>query len=280
MHRYGLAESGVGRNMAHSCETGDVVADPQVLSNLRWTKLLRGWPPTINGRQHSSFAMARKRRSARVPSFETMDRLGRAVTARLTQGISPHALYAAWFDWASHLANAPGRLIELGVEAVNIGARFARFATHSLSEHAKPPFEPQAGDRRFSDELLEAAPLRAVAAGLPRSGSLVGKRHPRGPRHDAEERRPHLLHHPPIARCVVAVERALAQSSDHERTLRSSGANLARGATNLQEDFWRALAMQPEPIDGLEVGKDLAVTPGEVGVSQRADGAHPVQARD
>ena len=69
-----------------------------------------------------------------MPSFETMDRLGRAVTARLTQGISPHALYAAWFDWASHLANAPGRLIELGVEAVNIGARFARFATHSLSE--------------------------------------------------------------------------------------------------------------------------------------------------
>ena len=43
----------------------------------------------------------------RIPSFETMDRLGRAVTARLTQGISPHALYAAWFDWASHLASAP-----------------------------------------------------------------------------------------------------------------------------------------------------------------------------
>ena len=86
-----------------------------------------------------------------IPSFETMDRLGRAVTARLTQGISPHALYDAWFDWASHLANAPGRLIELGVEAVNIGARFARFATQSLSEHTKAPFEPQAGDRRFSD---------------------------------------------------------------------------------------------------------------------------------
>jgi polyhydroxyalkanoate synthase len=48
------------------------------------------------------------------------------------------------------------------------------------------------------------------------------------------------------------------------RTLEESGANLARGAHNFQEDFWRRLAMQPEPTDGLEVGKDLAVTPGEV----------------
>jgi Poly-beta-hydroxybutyrate polymerase N terminal/alpha/beta hydrolase fold len=54
-----------------------------------------------------------------IPSFETMDRLGHAVTARMTQGISPHALYDAWFDWASHLSNAPGRLIELGLEAVS-----------------------------------------------------------------------------------------------------------------------------------------------------------------
>ena len=52
------------------------------------------------------------------------------MAARLTQGVSPHALYAAWFDWASHLANAPGRLIELGLEAVNLGARYAQFADH------------------------------------------------------------------------------------------------------------------------------------------------------
>jgi len=95
---------------------------------------------------------------ARTPSFETMDRLGRAATARLTQGISPHALYAAWFDWASHLANAPGRVIELGVEAVNLGARFARFATQCLSENVKSPFEPQVGDHRFSDPLWTRLP--------------------------------------------------------------------------------------------------------------------------
>ena len=88
-----------------------------------------------------------------------MDRLGRAVTARLTQGISPHVHYEAWFDWASHLAIAPGRLIELGLEAVNIGARFAQFAKQSLSENVKSPFEPQTGDRRFNDERWKQIPF-------------------------------------------------------------------------------------------------------------------------
>ena len=201
---------------------------------------------------------------ARVPSFETMDRLGRAVTARLTQGISPHALYAAWFDWATHLANAPGRLIELGVEAVNIGARFARFATHSLSDNAKPPFEPQAGDRRFSDELWKRLPyaLWQQAFLAQEAWWASATREVRGMT-------------PKNAARISFITRQLLDvwSPSNvpwlnpviiERTLRESGANLARGATNLQEDFWRALAMQPEPTDGLEVGKDLAVTPGEV----------------
>ena len=201
---------------------------------------------------------------AGVPSFETLDHLGRAVTARLTQGISPHALYAAWFDWATHLANAPGRLIELGVEAVNIGARFARFATHSLSDNAKPPFEPQAGDRRFSDELWKRLPyaLWQQAFLAQEAWWASATREVRGMT-------------PNNAARISFITRQLLDvwSPSNapwlnpvimERTLKESGANLARGATNLQEDFWRALAMQPEPTDGLEVGKDLAVTPGEV----------------
>lgn len=194
-----------------------------------------------------------------------MDRLGRAVMARLTQGISPHALYDAWFDWASHLANAPGRLVELGIEAVTIGAQFARFAGHSLSEEAKPPFEPQPFDRRFSDEGWKRLPfvLWQQAFLAQEAWWNSATREVRGMTRKNADR-------------VAFITRQLLDvwSPSNipwlnpviiERTLQETGANLMRGAANFQEDAWRALTMQPEaPVDGLQVGRDLAVTPGTV----------------
>ena len=202
---------------------------------------------------------------AGMPTFETMDRVERAVAARLTHGISPHALYAAWLDWASHLANAPGRLLELGLEAVNTTARFARFATHSLSEETSPPFQPQASDRRFNDEAWKSVPyvLWQQAFLAQEAWWASATREVRGmtPKN--------------AARLSFITRQLLDVWSPSnlpwlnpviiERTLKEGGANLVRGATNLQEDAWRALTMQPAPpADGLRVGEDIAVTPGEV----------------
>ncbi len=200
-----------------------------------------------------------------MPTFETMDRVERAVAARLTHGISPHALYAAWLDWASHLANAPGRLLELGLKAVNTTAQFARFATHSLSEETKPPFQPQASDRRFNDEAWKSVPyvLWQQAFLAQEAWWASATREVRGmtPKN--------------AARLSFITRQLLDVWSPSnlpwlnpviiERTLKEGGANLVRGATNLQEDAWRALTMQPAPsAGGLRVGEDIAVTPGEV----------------
>ena len=200
-----------------------------------------------------------------IPSFETMDRLGRAVTARLTEGISPHVHYEAWFDWASHLAIAPGRLIELGLEAVNIGARFAQFAKQSLSENVKSPFEPQTGDRRFNDERWKQIPFWSWQQAFLAQEAWwrSATRQVRGMT-------------PKNATRIAFITRQLLDVCSPsnipwlnpvviDATLNERGANLMRGADNLREDIWRALAMQPEPsADRLKVGKDLAVTPGTV----------------
>ncbi len=200
-----------------------------------------------------------------MPAFETMDRVERAVAARFTHGISPHALYGAWFDWASHLANAPGRLLELGLEAVTALARFAQFATHSRSEEAEPPFQPLAADQRFNDEAWKSLPYvlwqqaflaqeawwasatREVRGMTPKNAARVSFM----TRQLLDVWSPSNL---PWLNPVII-----------ERTFKEGGANLVRGATNLQEDARRALTLQPAPpADGLQVGEDIAVTPGEV----------------
>ena len=155
-------------------------------------------------------------------SFETLDRLTRAMTARFTHGVSPHAQYAAWFDWASHLSRAPGRQLELWLQAVRAATRLALFVSRSAVGPANPPFVPAESDRRFDDPSLEIATLRALAAGFPRPGGMVAQRDARSPRHGAKKCRARRFHGPANPRHDVTVKRSLAQSGDCR-------ANSARG---------------------------------------------------
>jgi polyhydroxyalkanoate synthase subunit PhaC len=91
-------------------------------------------------------------------SFETLDWLSRAMTARLTHGVSPHAQYAAWLDWVSHLSRAPGRQLELWLEAVRAAGRLAYFASRFAVDPASPPFASTESDRRFDDPAWGSLP--------------------------------------------------------------------------------------------------------------------------
>jgi len=94
------------------------------------------------------------------PSFETLDRLARAITARLTHGVSPHAQFAAWSDWISHLSRAPGRQLELALAAWRVAARLTFFAGRSaLGQTADPPFAPLEHDQRFVDPAWNMPPF-------------------------------------------------------------------------------------------------------------------------
>ena len=214
-------------------------------------------PETHGGTQH-------ERRT--TGSFETADRLARATIARFTQGVSPHAEHSAWFDWASHLARSPGRQMELWLEAVGSAARLGRFALEAAAQKTpEPPFAPQAKDHRFDDAAWTTFPYV-----LWQQAFLAQEAWWRSATREVRGMSPK-----DAARVAFMARQALDVMSPSnvpwlnptivERTREQSGANLVRGATNLVEDMFSALALEPEPLnDGFTVGEKVAVTPGEV----------------
>ena len=204
-----------------------------------------------------------EQRDVDLPSFETLNRIWRALAARVTQGISPHAEFNAWLDWLSHLSRAPGRQLELAALAQIYAARLASFALHDGA--AAAPFAPLPGDRRFEDPAWTKAPYRyfqqaflAQEAWWREATKVVRGMQPKDAKRAAFMARQLLdavsPSNIPWLNPVVV-----------ERTLTEHGANLVQGWGNFVADVERALTLSPPPApQGFEIGKDIAVTPGKV----------------
>ena len=216
--------------------------------------------------QPSAIAPTARQEPMELPSFETLNQLARAMTARVTQGISPHAQLAAYTDWISHLGRAPGRQLELALRTWVSAARLARFAWHlQTGQQADPPFPPQASDHRFGDPEWNKSPYlfweqlflaqedwwraatREVRGMTPKNAARV----------DFMARQMLDVFSPSNVPWLNPVVIA--------RTVEEAGANLARGTANWFEDSLRAAALEPTPApDGFRIGEDIAITPGEV----------------
>lgn len=199
-------------------------------------------------------------------SFETVDRLGRATIAHFTQGISPYPQASAWYDWATHLAYSPGRQTELWLEAVGSLAKLGHFGLEMVADkEADAPFKPERQDPRFADPAWQKPPhvLWQQLFFAQEAWWRSATRELRGmSRNNA-------------ARVAFMARQTLDIFSPAnvpwlsptilERTLEEGGANLIRGGLNFAEDASYAMAMEPKPLsDGFTVGKDVAITPGEV----------------
>ena len=195
--------------------------------------------------------------------YDTLDRASRALSARLTGGISPTAALTAWADWASHLARAPGRQLELAEHGVRAATKLAVHAA-GLSPNA-PPFAPRPGDRRFEHPAWGLAPFN-----LWKQGFLAWQdwwEHATEPargttRHNAERMAF-------MARQTLDLfspsNGVLTNPEILQKTLESGGTNLALGAARLAGDAAALVTGEtPVPDSGYEVGRNLACTPGEV----------------
>ncbi len=93
------------------------------------------------------------------------DRTFHAMVAGLTGGLSPVALSLAYIDWASHLAAAPQRQIEIALDALNSTRQFFESALHFFSPGQGPwsLIKPQPQDRRFEKPEWENPPFNLLA---------------------------------------------------------------------------------------------------------------------
>jgi polyhydroxyalkanoate synthase len=188
------------------------------------------------------------------------------MTARFTQGVSPHAQYAAWFDWLSHLSRAPGRQLELSLTAFIFGVRLLRLAAHNGSESAAVlPFSSRDSDRRFSDPAWEKMPylfwqqIFLAQEAWWRSAT----REVRGMSSKNAARVSFMAHQ--FLDVMSPSNLPWLNPVIIERTISEAGANLVRGMSNVIEDMLCALAMEPKTSAyGFRVGEDIANTPGEV----------------
>jgi polyhydroxyalkanoate synthase len=198
-----------------------------------------------------------------LPSFETLNRIARAITARATRGISPHAQFEAWFDWLSHVSRAPGRQVE---HALLAGVYAARLAALATSHHAaEPPFAPDRGDRRFNDPAWRKMPYLAWQQAFLAQEAWwrSATRQVRGMRAESAARTAFMAH-----QWLDAVSPSNVPWLNPvviQRTLSERGQNLVRGMQNLIEDWQSAAALSPRSTaPGFRVGEDIAATPGEV----------------
>ena len=97
--------------------------------------------------------------------------------ARLTMGLSPTAMMQAYVDWAIHLANRPGKRMQLVDKAVRKTTRLAQYAAQCAIEGgaAEPCIEPLPQDRRFDAtgmaEMAVQRHLPVVPAAISNGGT-------------------------------------------------------------------------------------------------------------
>jgi len=212
-------------------------------------------------------ALARPRRAGDgQPNFHTVDRLVRAMLARATQGVSPNALVQTWADWAVHLAQAPGKRLELMQQAAMSAARLSLWQPYAFADgrHA-PPFAPLPTDRRFSDPAWSEWPFNVFVQNFLGAEAwwAAATRDVPGLVRDREAE---------VAFMTRAAMDMISPSNvpwlnpvSIAKTVKEGGINLARGAANWLEDVDRMLAGRP-PVgaENFEVGRDVAVTAGKV----------------
>jgi len=197
---------------------------------------------------------------------ENFDRTLRANEARLTQGVSPTAMTAAWADWLGLLTRSPGKQISLMQQAWMQSARLGFFAWHAMrNEPAQPVVQHDPNDHRFRNGYWNRWPHNFLAESFLAmqdwwQDAASGMRGMQG-RHEEQMR--FLLQQSLDVFAPTNVP--WLNPEIVERTKKEGGQNLVRGAEHFLNDWERLLSGQPpDDVHAFKVGENIACTPGRV----------------
>jgi polyhydroxyalkanoate synthase len=200
---------------------------------------------------------------------DVIDRSLHAAISRLTAGLSPAALAEAYFDWASHLATAPGKQSQLVEKAFRKAVRLGHHMSKQMIADGlgceRPCIEPLPQDRRFSGEAWQKWPYNFIYQSFLLHqqwwhNATTGVRgvtaqHERVVEFAARQ----LLDMLSPANFIATNPEVL------NKTVEEAGLNLVRGFQNFLEDWQRATSgAKPVGSEKFVVGGNLAITPGKV----------------
>jgi poly[(R)-3-hydroxyalkanoate] polymerase subunit PhaC len=216
-------------------------------------------PPPHEPRDRDSYAT--------TAIADITDRSLHAAAARFTAGLSPAALTYAYLHWATHLADQPGKRLQLVDKAVRKALRFSDYGARYALSGGKTEccIEPLPQDKRFAAQEWQRFPYNFIYQGFLLQQQWwhnattgvrgLSKRHERMVSFAARQ----LLDMMSPSNFLPTNPEVL------QHTLREGGGNLVRGWQNFVQDWERAVSgKKPVGAEDFAVGSDVAVTPGKV----------------
>ena len=188
--------------------------------------------------------------------------------AQAWSSISPESSLLAWTDWASHLANSPGKQSELLAFAGALSEQWMSLLKKGLvspDQEAAAPEPLPANDRRFNDPAWDQWPYN-----LYRSSFLIQSQWWEQATQDfwgvyPQHERLMAFGAKQWLEMVSPTNSALFNPVVLKKTIEEQGANLARGMSNFLDDLRRQLSGEPPAgTENFVVGRDVAVTEGKV----------------
>jgi polyhydroxyalkanoate synthase len=198
---------------------------------------------------------------------DIIDRALHAATARFTAGVSPAALAEAYLDWATHLAYAPGKRIQLVDKAIRKAMRFGIYLQKYALSGGKTEdcIDPLPQDHRFTAEAWHKFPFNVTYQSFLLQqqwwhNATTGLRGVSKSHEDMVE-----FTSRQILDMVAPSNFPLTNPEVLFRTASTGGRNLVEGFQNFLGDAERVAAgKRPVGADTFVVGRDVAKTPGKV----------------